>query len=221
MVLLEYLTNCGLHTLQNTLCHVSHFVMSALCRAEQIIFDVLQGAEAPYVTLIGQLSSPKTPAVLVTGATGGVGSRVVRELLSKGKRVRALVRDLPKAKKMLGQMPVGPGAVLEVVAADLTQSGTMWPEMFENVREVVSCAGCVVRPKEADDQDDRTEKYVSSFSFAQCTVPVVLAAQMRPEKRDLHERNGGRSAFHLIVPIISGGRRITPGVHMGYTGITE
>lgn len=105
------------------------------------------------------------PAVLVTGATGGVGSRVVAGLLAKGKRVRALVRDVPKAKKMLSNLPAAPGAVLEVAAADLTQRGTMRPEMFEGVRAVVSCAGCVVRPKEEDNEEgNRTEK---------CAVPLA------------------------------------------------
>jgi uncharacterized protein YbjT (DUF2867 family) len=98
------------------------------------------------------------PAVLVTGATGGVGSRVVAQLLAKGKRVRALVRDLPKAREMLSGLPASPTAVLEIVAADLTQPGTMQAEMFTNVSAVVSCAGCVVRPKEADSQEDRTAK---------------------------------------------------------------
>jgi uncharacterized protein YbjT (DUF2867 family) len=37
----------------------------------------------------------------VTGATGGVGRRVVALLLQRGKRVRALVRDVAKAKEML------------------------------------------------------------------------------------------------------------------------
>lgn len=35
------------------------------------------------------------------GATGGVGKRVVARLLAAGKHVRALVRDLEKAKNML------------------------------------------------------------------------------------------------------------------------
>jgi uncharacterized protein YbjT (DUF2867 family) len=40
--------------------------------------------------------------VLVTGATGNVGSRVVRELHARGASVRAFVRDPDKATAMLG-----------------------------------------------------------------------------------------------------------------------
>jgi uncharacterized protein YbjT (DUF2867 family) len=39
--------------------------------------------------------------VVVTGATGGVGSRVVAKLLSRGRNVRAVVRDPGKAKALL------------------------------------------------------------------------------------------------------------------------
>jgi uncharacterized protein YbjT (DUF2867 family) len=35
------------------------------------------------------------------GATGGVGKRVVQRLLEQGKVVRALVRDVDKAKSLL------------------------------------------------------------------------------------------------------------------------
>jgi putative NADH-flavin reductase len=35
------------------------------------------------------------------GATGGVGKRVVQRLLSQGRVVRALVRDLDKARSLL------------------------------------------------------------------------------------------------------------------------
>src|SRR3989442_12016633 len=41
--------------------------------------------------------------IVVTGATGNVGSSVVRSLLERGEKVRAFVRDPEKARRMLGE----------------------------------------------------------------------------------------------------------------------
>jgi uncharacterized protein YbjT (DUF2867 family) len=56
--------------------------------------------------------------VLVTGATGNVGSQVVRELAAHGVRVRAFVRDPARAAELLG------GAV-ELAAGDLADAGSV------------------------------------------------------------------------------------------------
>jgi hypothetical protein len=118
----------------------------------------VQVQKVAWETLIGRPATPKTPAVLVTGATGGVGSRVVARLLAKGRRVRALVRDVAKARTQLAGLHAAPGAVLEVIAADVTQPATLRPELFAHVRSVVSCMGCIARPKDAKDEDDANEK---------------------------------------------------------------
>lgn len=44
---------------------------------------------------------PKCLCACVTGATGGVGKRVVEVLLQHGKAVRAVVRDEEKGRHML------------------------------------------------------------------------------------------------------------------------
>lgn len=49
----------------------------------------------------GTSAGPARDVVLVVGATGGVGSRVVRALLQEGTTVRALVRDVAKATELL------------------------------------------------------------------------------------------------------------------------
>ena len=59
------------------------------------------------------------PLILVTGATGTVGSEVVRQLAATGQRVRALVRDPKKAERF-------PKAV-EVVHGDLEKPETLAP----------------------------------------------------------------------------------------------
>ncbi len=60
--------------------------------------------------------------ILVTGATGMFGSRVVAELGQQGHDVRALVRDEAKAREMLGDGP-------ELAVADLDRPETLPPAM--------------------------------------------------------------------------------------------
>ena len=59
-----------------------------------------------------------TSLILVTGATGNVGSQVVKQLTSKGARARALVRDPGAASAMQG-----PG--VDIVAGDFSQPETI------------------------------------------------------------------------------------------------
>src|SRR5205809_4631957 len=56
--------------------------------------------------------------VLVTGATGNVGSRVVRELGRRGVSVRAFVRDQSKGARMLG-------AGVELVVGDFSDTASV------------------------------------------------------------------------------------------------
>ena len=90
------------------------------------------------------------PATLVTGATGGVGRRVAARLLARGARVRALVRDVDKARQLLMDLPAAADATLEVVAADLGQPSTLRRGAFDGVRSVVHAAAVKVQPKEGD-----------------------------------------------------------------------
>uniref|UniRef100_A0A803PQ02 Uncharacterized protein n=1 Tax=Cannabis sativa TaxID=3483 RepID=A0A803PQ02_CANSA len=75
--------------------------------------------------------SPTTPIqmessgiVLVAGATGGVGRRVVDNLRKKGVPVRVLVRNEEKARKMLGPD-------IDLVVGDITKESTLVPEYFK------------------------------------------------------------------------------------------
>jgi uncharacterized protein YbjT (DUF2867 family) len=64
--------------------------------------------------------SPMTqPLILVTGATGTVGSEVVRQLVQKQERVRVLTREPGKAAKF--------GPMLEVVKGDLGKPEALAP----------------------------------------------------------------------------------------------
>ena len=59
--------------------------------------------------------------VVVTGASGYIGSHIVANLLSKGMRVRATVRDLgdPERVAHLKTMKIAEGGGIEIVEMDL------------------------------------------------------------------------------------------------------
>lgn len=70
---------------------------------------------------------------LITGATGTVGAAVVAELLAAGRAVRALVRDVDRAR------PLVPSAV-ELVAGDVTDGASIARAM-KGARAVFHTAG--------------------------------------------------------------------------------
>lgn len=81
--------------------------------------------------------------VCVTGATGFVGAYVVRELLARGYRVRAAVRD-PKARNKAAHLLALAGAAdrLELVAGDLERAGS-FDEAIAGVDAVIHTASAV------------------------------------------------------------------------------
>ncbi len=94
--------------------------------------------------------------ILVAGATGGVGKRVVQNLLEQNYRVRALVRDVTRAKDILGDK-------VELFEADITIPETLKPIMMEGVRAVICCTGTKVQPVEGD--TPTREKYYQGIKF--------------------------------------------------------
>jgi len=70
--------------------------------------------------------------ILITGATGKVGSRLAKRLAARGHRVRALVRDRARAKAMLGEQ-------IELVEGDLLEPSSL-AAAVNGVDAVVHCA---------------------------------------------------------------------------------
>ncbi|NEO45884.1 MAG: NAD(P)H-binding protein [Moorea sp. SIO4A3] len=94
--------------------------------------------------------------ILVAGATGGVGKRVVRRLLEQNYPVRALVRNTEKAREILGDN-------LELFEADITIPETLTPALYKNIIAVVCCTGARVQPVEGDTPN--REKYYQGIKF--------------------------------------------------------
>lgn len=96
--------------------------------------------------------------ILVAGATGGVGKRVVKKLLNRGYQVRCLVRDLDKARSILGNN-------VELAIADITKPETLTYEVMGNVRTVICCTAVRVQPVEGD--TTQRDKYYQGVKFYQ------------------------------------------------------
>jgi uncharacterized protein YbjT (DUF2867 family) len=94
--------------------------------------------------------------ILVAGATGGVGKRVVQRLINHNYQVRALVREAQKAREMLGNS-------VELFEADITIPETLTPELMNSVSAVVCCTGVRVQPVEGDTPD--RAKYYQGIKF--------------------------------------------------------
>ena len=62
-------------------------------------------------------------SAFVTGATGLLGSNLVRRLVAQGVQVRALVRSRSKAQRLLGELPV------ELVEGDMTDVAAFAPRL--------------------------------------------------------------------------------------------
>lgn len=96
--------------------------------------------------------------ILVAGATGGVGKRVVQQLVDRGYPVRCLVRNCDRAKSILPQN-------VELIEGDITKPETLTPQLMANVRAVICCTSVKVQPVEGDTPD--RAKYNQGIKFYQ------------------------------------------------------
>jgi uncharacterized protein YbjT (DUF2867 family) len=135
--------------------------------------------------LLGQnIQQPKPPSelILVTGATGGVGRRVIQRLQQRGIKVRGLVRDLKKARKMLGN-------TVELFEADLILPETLTPELMKDVTAIINCTGTKVQPIEGDTPN--REKYYQGIKFY---MPEVV------DVPELVEYKGIKNLINTVPP---------------------
>ncbi len=115
---------------------------------------LFQGSTATQPTMPTVSSTANT--VLVVGATGGVGKRVVQQLRDRGYPVRALVRNLEHGKTTLGDD-------IDIIDADITIPETLTPAVVKDVRAVICCTGPRVQPQEGDTPD--RAKYYQGIKF--------------------------------------------------------
>ena len=104
--------------------------------------------------------------ILVTGATGNVGSQVVRELRERGEAVRAFVRDRDRAAEKLG-------SDIELAIGDLADAAS--------VRAAVEGADAVLVSSADGPQKVEHEKNVIDASVAAGAHPVVKVSTISAE----------------------------------------
>jgi uncharacterized protein YbjT (DUF2867 family) len=94
--------------------------------------------------------------ILVAGATGGVGKRVVKKLVAQGYQIRCLVRDIDKARPILGDD-------IDLVVGDITKPETLTNLVLANIEAVICCTAVRVQPVEGDTPD--RAKYNQGVKF--------------------------------------------------------
>jgi UDP-glucose 4-epimerase len=98
--------------------------------------------------------------ILVTGATGKVGSRLAKRLSRRGDQVRAFVRDPGRAAELRD-------AGIELVQGDLLDDGTL-PAAVRGVEAVVHCAAFFrgATPEQAHAVNDRGTQLLAEAARA-------------------------------------------------------
>jgi uncharacterized protein YbjT (DUF2867 family) len=99
---------------------------------------------------------PSTGTILVAGATGGVGKRVVKQLQQQNYPVRALVRSIERARSILGDN-------LDFYEGDITIPDSLKPDLMENVTAIICCTGTRIQPVEGDTPN--RDKYYQGVKF--------------------------------------------------------
>lgn len=92
------------------------------------------------------MSTPTTSPVLVVGATGALGGKVVDELLARGRTVRALVRPMSDARTLQDKS-------VEIARGDMLDAGSLTAAMQGADAVITTAAGYTGGDKKAQDID--------------------------------------------------------------------
>ena len=130
--------------------------------------------------------------VVVTGASGYIGSHVVANLLTKGRKVRATVRnaDDPERVEHLRKMVISEGGGLEIVEMDLFDSESVDAAIAGCTDVIHTAAVVIVRSKNpqskiVDPSVIGTKNVISSIERSKMVerfVHTSSTAAISPEK---------------------------------------
>ena len=114
----------------------------------------------------------KTGTILVAGATGRLGQRVVKHLLQNNYQVRVLVRSIKEAKPILGEG-------IDYYEGDITIPASLKPELMADVTAVISCIGSRVQPG-----GENTSQQPQEVEYQGMTNLINLAANHLPNPKE-------------------------------------
>ncbi len=130
--------------------------------------------------------------VVVTGASGYIGSHIVANLLLKGRNVRATVRDAgdPERVQHLKNMKISDGGSLEIIEMDLFDSESVDRAISGATDVIHTAAVVIIRSKEpqskiVDPSVIGTKNVVSAIEKSESVkrfVHTSSTAAIRPEK---------------------------------------
>lgn len=118
------------------------------------------------------ISNKPQSTVLVLGATGNLGRRVVKLLLEQQYHVKAFVRNPARARDILAisTLPPGQKEPLTLVVGDVTQAESLPTDLMTGVDAVISCLGAIVRPASPE---NREANYAEGTTYYE---PAVIEA---------------------------------------------
>ena len=123
-------------------------------------------------------SSNSSKTIAVTGASGFVGRYVVRELLSRGYSVRALVREVSRAKSVWGSpTPAG----VHVIAGDVCDAATL-DELVKGASACIHLVGIIREVR----GEDPTRPQTFERMHTHATQAVADACKRAGVSRFLH-----------------------------------
>ncbi len=134
--------------------------------------------------------SESSGIVLVTGASGYIGSHIVANLLSKGVNVRATVRDSsdPERVDHLKSLPVSEGGRLEIVEMDLLDRESVQGAVSGCESVIHTAAVVVLKSKRAQEKivdpsvvgTRNVLDAIDSSGTVSCLVHTSSTAAIRP-----------------------------------------
>lgn len=113
----------------------------------------------------------KQRRIVVTGATGLIGSRLVRQLTERGDSVVALVRDTARARE---RVPAG----VELVRWSHDSTADEWQRHIDGADAIVNLAGATVGQRWTDSQKRRIRE--SRVAGTRHLVDAIRDASRRP-----------------------------------------